>query len=88
MKNRTSVRWWANYVVHNCVAHPLLVVGEAIDTVNFKLISTRPRQFMKVSNVLRRVTEACDALHDMTVPEGDDRNVVFQGHRFDGTQIH
>jgi hypothetical protein len=30
-----KMKWWVLHVVHNCIAHPLLVVAEASKSIGF-----------------------------------------------------
>lgn len=79
-KDRSSFRWWFFYVVHNLIAHPLLIAGEVIDTIGFVFVSTRLRWFVRkmpwAFKILRELTSIIHAFHDKTVPDGDTRNQI------------
>ncbi len=80
-KDRSSLKWWFFYVVHNCIAHPLLVVGEVIDTIGFFLITHFPwlvRKLPWAFTVFRELTSIIDAFHDKTIADGDTKNLIKQ----------
>lgn len=79
-KDRTSLKWWFFFIVHNCIAHPLLLLGEAFDTLTFFLGGRFQlhRKMPRLFRVLREVTSIIDAFHDKTIADGDTKNLVTQ----------
>jgi hypothetical protein len=51
-----SAKWWVAVVVHNCIVHPLLPIGEVLDVLP--------------SRRAKRIAALIFKAHDSSFPEG------------------
>lgn len=60
------------YVVHNCVAHPMLVIANISQTISTRL--TNNNRFLLLAYTAEQLTDVIHLFHDKTNPINDVRN--------------